>query len=119
MRMLRLSDRAISSKAEDLIQFDSDSIRQVALAKTGKIPEYWLVDPDLYESGGRVLRDSSTPRLLAYSPDTHTLYVNDGCNSCAHDAGDLSKLSPAEILDVSRKYSLRPEFLQKLASAIH
>jgi len=117
--MLRFSDRAVSDKAEALIQFDADSIRQIARAKSGKAPEFWLVDPDLYESGGRILRDSSTPRLLAYSPETRTLYVTDGCNSCAHDAVDLATLKPTEILQVSQKHGLRPELLQKLASSIH
>ena len=55
MRFLRLTDRPLSSKAEALIQFDMDSLRQVAQAKTGVLPELWLADPDLYEKDGRVL----------------------------------------------------------------
>jgi hypothetical protein len=120
MRFLRFTDRALSSRAEALIQFDMDSLRQVAHAKTGIAPELWLADPDLYERDGRVLRDSTTPRLLAYTPQTRTLYVTDGCNSCTHDLViDLTALSDSEIEDFSKRTNIRSELLQKLAAAIH
>jgi hypothetical protein len=96
-----------------------DSLRQVAQAKTGIVPELWMVDPDQYEKDGRVLRDSTTPRLLAYSPETRSLYVTDGCNSCAHDLViDLTALNEAELGEVSRKNDIRLELLQKLTAAI-
>ena len=116
--MLHFTERVLSSKAEALVQFDTDSIRQVALARSGKLPELWLVDPDLYESGGRILRDSTTARLLAYSSETQTLYVTDGCNSCTHAGIDLAALNATQIQDFSRQHSLRPELLEKLAAAI-
>jgi hypothetical protein len=97
-----------------------DSLRQVAKAKAGAAPELWLADPDLYERDGRVLRDSTTPRLLAYTPQTRTLYVTDGCNSCTHDlVTDLTALSDSEIEDFSKRTNIRSELLQKLAAAIH
>ena len=117
MKFLRLTDRALSSKAEDLIQFDMDSIRQVARAKTAGAPELWVADPDLYERDGRVLRDSTTPRLLAYVPETRTLYVTDGCNSCTHELViDLPALSESEIEAFSKVNNIRVDLLQKLAA---
>ncbi len=53
--------RALSAAASDLIEFDADSIRRL-----GK-PDVWLADPDAYEKNGRILRDTDTPRMLAYS----------------------------------------------------
>jgi len=120
MRFLRLTDHALSPKAEALIEFDMDSLRQVAHAKTAVAPELWIADPDLYEQNGRVLRDSTSSRLLAYSPETRTLYVTDGCNSCTHDLViDVTALSDSEIEAFSKKNNIRRELLQKLAAAIH
>ena len=120
MKFLQFTKRDLSSKATDLVQFDMESLKQVAMAKTGVAPDLWLTDPDLYEKDGRVLRDSPTPRLLAYSAQTHTLYVTDGCNSCAHElAVDLPTLGAREREDFSKKNNIRPELLETLAASIH
>jgi hypothetical protein len=103
-----LHDRKLSQQASDLIQFDSDSIRQVVSAEHGAMPDVWLVDPDSYEKNGRVLRDSESPRMLAYSTKDHTLYLTDGCNSCSRQV----RLSPNELPDV------RPDLLDKLAALV-
>jgi hypothetical protein len=117
MKLLHFTQRTLSPKADDLIQFDIDSIRQVAGAKGGTSPDVWLADPDLYEKNGRVLRDSSTPRLLAYSPHTKTLYATDGCNSCTHVLpGDLSSLSEVALREIASKNNIRIELLEKLAA---
>ena len=75
-------ERALSAAASNLIEFDADSIRQLVSAQRGAHPDVWLADPDAYEKNGRVLRDSETPRMLAYSTRDHVLYATDGCNSC-------------------------------------
>jgi hypothetical protein len=103
-----LHDRKLSQNASDLIQFDSDSIRQIVSAEHGTMPDVWLVDPDSYEKNGRVLRDSDSPRMLAYSTLDHTLYLTDGCNSCSRQV----RLASSELPDV------RPELLGKLLELI-
>ena len=70
-------ERKLSAKAQDLVEFDMASIR---LLTHGEEPGVWLVSTDQYELNGRVLRDSTSPRLLAYVDQT--LYATDGCNSC-------------------------------------
>src|SRR5262245_20567259 len=103
-----LHDRKLSQNASDLIQFDSDSIRQVVSAEHGAMPDVWLVDPDAYEKNGRVLRDSDSPRMLAYSTKDHALYLTDGCNTCSRRV----RLSSSELPDV------RPELVEKLTDLI-
>ena len=73
-------ERTLSQAASDLIQFDADSIRQIAKPDD---PDFWVADPDKYEKNGRVLRDSESPRMLAYSSKKQILYATDGCNACA------------------------------------
>ena len=117
MKVHRLTDRDLSSKAADLIQFDVDSIRQVVAARHGKQPELWLADPDQYERNGRILRDSTTPRLLAYSRESRTLYVTDGCNSCAHELDvNLKALTVDELLQFAEKNKISSEMLQALTA---
>jgi len=79
-----LGNRSLSPKAMELVEFDRDSILQAAAGRKGPRPSVFLADPDLYERNGRILRDSESPRLLAYSPVDNALYANDGCNSCTH-----------------------------------
>ena len=74
-----LRQRTLSPAAAELIQFDADSIRRLGS------PDVWLVDPDQYEKDGRLLRDSETLRMIAYSTENHVLYATDGCNSRAKD----------------------------------
>jgi hypothetical protein len=95
-------ERGLSSKAMDLVEFDMASIR---LLTHGVEPNVWLVSTDQYEKDGRLLRDSTSPRLLAYSPETKIVYANDGCNTCTHP------MSP-EIPQI------RPEFLAELKKII-
>ena len=77
MKLLR--PRQLSVGASDLIQFDADSIKQIAKPDE---PDFWVADPDKYEKNGRVLRDSESPRMLAYSLKKQILYATDGCNAC-------------------------------------
>jgi hypothetical protein len=75
-----LRPRQLSGTASELVQFDADSIRQIARPNE---PDFWVADPDKYERNGRVLRDSESPRMLAYSSKAEVLYATDGCNACA------------------------------------
>ena len=59
MKLLR--PRQLSAGASDLIQFDADSIKQIAKPDE---PDFWVADPDKYERDGRILRDSESPRML-------------------------------------------------------
>ena len=79
-------ERQLSSKAQDLVEFDMASIRLLA---HGAEPTFWLVSTDQYEKNGRILRDSTSPRLVAYFRDNAMLYVTDGCNSCTHQVKQL------------------------------
>ena len=118
MNVLYFTDRVLSSKAIALVEFDIDSIRQIVAARHAPLPGLWLADPDQYECNGRILRDSTTPRLLGYSHDSKTLYVTDGCNSCAHELEvDLKTLTAGRLLAFAGKNSIRPELLEKLAAA--
>ena len=76
MQYLRV--QKLSETGEALVLFDKDSIRQVVASQHRSEPEVWLADPELYERNGRVLRDSPSPRLLAYSASDHILYATDG-----------------------------------------
>ena len=112
-------ERALSKAASDLIQFDADSIRLVVSSQHQPPPEVWLVDPDAYEKNGRVLRDSDSPRMLAYSKTDRTLYGTDGCNSCARRArANLESLPADELKQFADDNELRLELLEHLVSLL-
>jgi hypothetical protein len=114
-----LSQRTLSPGAADLLQFDADSIRLVVSAQHCENPDVWLADPDAYEKDGRVLRDSNSPRLLAYSTKDHFLYATDGCNSCARKApAMLDQLEPDQLKQFAADNELRPELLEKLTELV-
>ena len=118
MKILHLTERMLSPKAAELVQFDMDSIRRVIAARHGQQPDLWLTDPDQYERNGRVQRDSTTPRLLAYSAVGRTLYVTDGCNSCSHQLEiELKNLSPGQLQSFSQDAGIPLELLRKLAAS--
>ncbi len=114
--MRYFSERTLSARAAELVQFDADSIRQIACAERAPEPETWLADPDEYEKNGRILRDSPNPRMLAYSSKTQKLYATDGCNSCARglNAG-IDSMRPEELQVFAQENDLRLELLQRLA----
>jgi hypothetical protein len=89
-----LHERDLSAAALDLIRFDADSIHQVVSAERRGEPDVWLLDPDRYEHNGRVLRDSESPRMLAYSTKDKILYSSDGCNACGRPVS-----APANVLE--------------------
>jgi hypothetical protein len=94
-----LRPRPLSPAAFELVRFDADSIRQISKPDE---PDFWVADPDQYERNSRVLRDSETARMLAYSMNRQILYTTDGCNACArHVPADQLKSfadAPAELL---------------------
>jgi len=105
--------RALSAAASDLIEFDADSIRRL-----GK-PDVWLADPDAYEKNGRILRDTDTPRMLAYSTKDRLLYATDGCNSCSRRLRtDLKLLTPEELKQFAEDNELRTELLAALIALL-
>ena len=112
-------DRKLSQAASDLVQFDAESIRQVVSAEHIAQPDVWLADPDAYEETGRVLRDSESPRMLAYSTTTHVLYATDGCNSCTKRVRtNLELLPSSELKQIAEENSLRLELLESLVALI-
>ena len=116
MKMVLFTDRPLSSQANDLVQFDMASIRQIVAARHGEPPALWLADPDQYERNGQILRDSTSPRLLACSSEGRTLYVTDGCNSCTHELDTILKsLSSLQLQGVAERSGIRIELLEKLA----
>ena len=117
MKFLR--ERIISQAAADLIQFDSDSIRQVVAAQGRQAPDVWIADPDAYERDGRIFRDSDSPRLLAYSTADHFLYATDGCNSCARRVQtEIESLPQTDLKGFAEENGLRLDLIEKLITLI-
>ena len=108
-------EQKLSQAASDLMRFDEDSIRKVVAAQRFADPNVWLADPEGYEKNGRLLRDSESPRMLAYSKTDRILYATDGCNSCSRRITmDLGFLTPEELKDLAEKNNLRLELLERL-----
>ena len=101
-------ERTLSAAAADLIAFDADSIKRL-----GEV-DVWLADPDQYEKNGRLLRDSESPRMLAYSKKDHVLYATDGCNSCSRKL----TLPAADLKQFADDNELRLDLLQYLVSLL-
>ena len=94
----------------DMIEFDVDSIRRL-----GGEPDVWLADPDQYEKNGRALRDSDSPRMLAYSRKDNVLYATDGCNSCSRPLPvNIAALSESELRQFAEENELRLDLLAAL-----
>jgi hypothetical protein len=111
--------RQLSEAAKELVRFDTDSIRQIVTSQHRSDPEIWLADPDAYEKNGRILRDSESPRMLAYSGKDHMLYGTDGCNSCSRAVrADLKVLPSDELKQFAEDNELRLELLERLVSLL-
>ena len=92
-----------------------NGIRKIVSAEGLEEPNVWLADPDSYEKNGRILRDSDSPRMLAYSTKDHILYATDGCNSCSRRVHmDLELLPREELKALAEKNALRLELLEML-----
>jgi hypothetical protein len=110
----------LSPAASDLVRFDADSIRQVVSADGARLPDVWLVDPEAYERNGRLLRDSESPRMLAYSITDGILYATDGCNTCARRVpAQLKSLPPDKLRFFAGENELRPELVEYLVSLVN
>ncbi len=119
MKLYRLHDREFTAEAQELVDFDMDSIRQIAKSERLKAPELWLANPDQYETTGRILRDSTSPRMLAYSPERKVLFVTDGCNSCAHFlAADLKELDEETLGTFAKESAIEPELLDRMVAIL-
>ena len=113
-------ERKLSQAAEDLIEFDADSIRKVVSAQHLTNPDVWLVDPDAYERNGRVLRDSDSPRMLAYSTKDQVLFATDGCNSCTRRVRtNLAALPSIELKEFAQHNAIPQELLDGLIQLIN
>ncbi|HLQ78295.1 MAG TPA: hypothetical protein VK210_13130 [Terriglobia bacterium] len=119
MKLHKLHEREIPAKAQELIDFDMDSIRQIVSAERLKEPKVWLANPDQYENGGRILRDSTSPRMLAYSPERKVLFATDGCNSCAHYLkADLKELDEETLRSFANESKIQPELLDRIVAIL-
>ena len=119
MDLAYFTERPLSQPVQDLIQFDIDSIRQFVAGQRDPMPDVWLVVPDEYEKNGRVLRDSETSRLLAYSTESRAVYATDGCNSCARRLPkNLEDLSPEELRSFAASNELRVDVVERLKSLV-
>jgi len=119
VKLYRLNDREVPPKAQELIDFDMDSIRQIARSEKLNAPELWLANPDQYEETGRILRDSTSPRMLAYSPERKVLFATDGCNSCAHFlAADLKELDGESLAAFANESKIEPKLLARMVAII-
>jgi hypothetical protein len=111
-----LREQQLSGAGSELVQFDADSIKQIARPDE---PDLWVADPHRYERNGRILRDSERPRMLAYSSARQTLYATDGCNSCArHLPAKLKEFAPEELRTFADENELPIELLQYLISLL-
>jgi len=114
-----LRERKLSGLVSDLVQFDADSIRQIARAQRRREPDVWVIDPDRYEQNGRILRDSDSARMVGYSKTDRILYATDGCNSCARLMPEiLPALSAAELRSFADKNGVPIELLEYLVSLL-
>ena len=117
--MTYFSDTKLSEAAEELVHFDMDSIRQVIASQHGSEPEIWLADPESYETNGRVLRDSPSSRLLAYSSIERKIYATDGCNSCTRRLEvALELLTDSALQAFAEDNELRVDLLERLIQLI-
>jgi hypothetical protein len=115
MKVEYFNEAKLSETAEELVYFDVDSIRQVVAANHARQPETWLADGESYEKNGRILRDSGSPRLLAYSRLDRIVYATDGCNSCTRRlSGALEVLTDQELETLARENELRLDLLDRL-----
>jgi len=105
-------EQDLSQAASDLMRFDADSIQHLVSARRLASPDIWLADPDAYEKNGRLLRDSDSPRMLAYSTMDRVLYATDGCNACIREVG------PEELKTLAEKNEVRLDLIEKLLSLI-
>jgi hypothetical protein len=119
MKPHRLVERELSAKAEELIEFDMDSIRQIAASQHLQPPEVWIIHPDQYEKAGRIQRDSTSARMLAYSPERNIVFATDGCNSCAHFLnGDLKIYDHDALLSFAAESEIQLELVEGLAGIV-
>lgn len=119
MDLAYFTERPESQPVQDLIQFDLDSIRQFVAGQRDPMPDVWLVVPDGYEKSGRVLRDSETSRLLAYSTKNRALYATDGCNTCARRLPkNLEELSTENLKTFAEANELRVDVVERLAKLL-
>ena len=119
MKLYRLNDREITPKAQELVDFDMDSIRLIAASEKLKAPQLWLANPDQYEAQGRLLRDSTSPRMLAYSTERNVLLVTDGCNSCVHFLKiDLKQMDEETLKNFSTESHVAPELLRRMVEIV-
>jgi len=119
MKPHQLVERELSAKAEELIEFDMDSIRQIAASQHLHPPEVWIIHPDLYEKAGRIQRDSTSARMLAYSPERHIVFATDGCNSCAHFlTSDLKSCDHDSLTAFAAKSDIQLELVEGLAEIV-
>jgi|SRR5262245_3436085 len=110
--MILFREQALSQAASDLMRFDADSIQNLVSARRLASPDVWLADPDAYEKNGRVLRDSDSPRMLAYSTMDRVLYATDGCNAC------IRQVEPEELKTLALKNEVRLDLIERLLSLI-
>ena len=98
----------------DLIEFDVDSIRRL-----GGEPDVWLADPDQYEKNGRALRDSDSPRMLAYSRKDNVLYATDGCNTCTRQLpAGIESLPGSDLSRFADESEFRLDLLTEIARLV-
>jgi len=119
VKLYRLNDREITPKTQELVDFDMDSIRQIAVSEKLKAPQLWLANPGQYESQGRILRDSTSPRMLAYLTERNVLLVTDGCNSCVHFLKlDLKEMDAEALKVFSAESHIAPELLGRMVEIV-
>ena len=115
MILVWVGDGALSEKARQLVDFDVASIRQTVAGRKGEEPALWLVSMPQYEKNGRPLRDSTSPRLIAYAPGDRVLYTSDGCNCCGKAVpADLAPPDGESLKRVAAETGIAEPLLNKL-----
>ena len=119
MEIYYVSDERLSAEANELVEFDVDSIRQVLAAERGEEPDVWMVAPNGYQAKGHPLRDSDSIRLVAYSRSSRIVYGTDGCNTCRHILDTpLETNTDEELATLAEQTQLPQSLLQGLARII-
>ena len=117
MQIHYTNDLELRDDARILVDFDMDSIRLMISAQRDPEPAVWVAAPEGYQQDGHLLRDSDSIRLIAYVPDSDTVYATDGCNSCRH-ISRIEQSTIDELETLSERTQIPSGMLQLLAQIV-
>ena len=113
------TEQTLESESKTLVDFDVQSLLQMASAEGRDEPELWLVNPEGYQEDGHPLRDSKSTRLIAYSIKNDIVYATDGCNACRHVLNQsLDTCQSEELVSISQRTQLPLRMLEQMGELV-